>query len=47
MAWRDGVVHQREHEFLAHTLQALGLTANEVRHVEWEVVREIARTSLA
>jgi uncharacterized tellurite resistance protein B-like protein len=46
MAWRDGVVHQREHEFLANTLQVLGLTANEVRHVEWEIVRELARNSI-
>jgi len=46
MAWRDGVVHQREHEFLSDTLRLLGLTVNQVRHLEWEVVREIARSSV-
>jgi uncharacterized tellurite resistance protein B-like protein len=46
MAWRDGVMHQKEHEYLTDTLQLLGLTANEVRHLEWEVVRDIARNSL-
>jgi uncharacterized tellurite resistance protein B-like protein len=46
MAWRDGVMHQKEQEYLTDTLQLLGLTTNEVRHLEWEVVREIARNSL-
>jgi uncharacterized tellurite resistance protein B-like protein len=46
MAWRDGVMHRKEHEYLTDTLQLLGLTANEVRHLEWEVVRDIARNSL-
>ncbi|MEP7123956.1 MAG: TerB family tellurite resistance protein [Byssovorax sp.] len=43
MAWRDGQLDGREHNFLVDVLEKFGLDAGTVQHVEREVVEGMAR----
>jgi uncharacterized tellurite resistance protein B-like protein len=47
LAWRDGVVHQRELEFLEETLRRFGLDRAHAREAELSVLREAALSDLA
>jgi uncharacterized tellurite resistance protein B-like protein len=42
VAWRDGVLDRREHEFLVETLREFGLEKSDVVEVERDVLRELA-----
>ncbi len=46
VAWRDGSLDKREHEFLVDTLQRFGLDRSEVDEVEREVLRGMAQNAL-
>ena len=43
MAWRDGNLDGREHNFLVDVLEKFGLDAATVQQVEREVVEGVAR----
>lgn len=47
VAWRDGALHREERSYLADRICELGLSRNEVLEAEMEVVRGVARHSLA
>jgi uncharacterized tellurite resistance protein B-like protein len=42
VAWRDGELDRREHEFLVETLRQFGLERSDVAEVERDVLRELA-----
>ncbi|MFO0546792.1 MAG: TerB family tellurite resistance protein [Polyangiaceae bacterium] len=46
VAWRDGVMHPREHERLMETLRAFGLDNHHIREIELEVLRGVAEKSM-
>jgi uncharacterized tellurite resistance protein B-like protein len=46
MAWRDGQIDGREHNFLVHVLEKFGLDARDVSAVEREVMHGLGRSAL-